>query len=660
MVKPRIALLLLTISIIFAACSSSKDDIILVEHKNGKISLLDFEKAYLKNSGGVENAKKDSIEKLRNFLDLFAAYKLKLEDAKKRDFENNEELINELNAYKMQVGETFVLEKKLVQPFLENLYEGRKVTRKVSHIMIVPVDQTEEEARAFALELIDSLNNKGADFNEFVQKYSVDEPTKHVGGWVGYIAKGEVYPSFEKAIYNTEIGKVADEPVKSAYGFHIIKVEKETPRTLSVRAAHILIKTADNLGVDISEEALDKANEILARIKSGEDFSEFAKQYSEDEGSAPKGGDLGFFERRMMVPEFEEAAFGLGIGEVSGLVKSPFGYHIIKVLDKKGLPSFEEERENLRQIYNRIYAKDAKAKFINDLKNKFNYVQSKDIIEKITKYSDSSKIGPDYWEAEWRDKIKDETVYTIDGVGLTVDQFIERMENEPQYTGKKMLSAILYNAMVSYADRDILFKEALELEKSDEEFGTLMNDYKNGIFIFKLQELEVWNKINVDSAKIAGYYDKTKENYNWPDRVDFSEIFLKNDSIAKSWRELISKGENFDSVAKNHTERAGFKNKLGAHGILNADANELSKVAFNLNAPGDISEVIPSGKGFSIVRLNEKLPARMKTFEEAKAEASGKYQDEESKRLEREYLESLKSEYQLKINYDKLEKAFKD
>ena len=103
----------------------------------------------------------------------------------------------------------------------------------------------------------------------------------------------------------------------------------QTPE--QVRASHILLETAGKNDADVKK----RAEEILKQVKSGADFAELAKKVSEDKGSAANGGDLDYFGRGRMVPEFEQAAFSMPPGQISDLVKSQFGYHIIKVVDKK-------------------------------------------------------------------------------------------------------------------------------------------------------------------------------------------------------------------------------------------------------------------------------------------------------------------------------------
>ena len=114
-----------------------------------------------------------------------------------------------------------------------------------------------------------------------------------------------------------------------------------------VRASHILLETTGKNEADVKK----RAEEILKQVKSGADFAELAKKVSEDKGSKENGGDLDYFGRGRMVPEFEEVAFKLPPGEISDLVKSQFGYHIIKVVDKRaGLTRpLEEVRVQIQQ-----------------------------------------------------------------------------------------------------------------------------------------------------------------------------------------------------------------------------------------------------------------------------------------------------------------------
>jgi parvulin-like peptidyl-prolyl isomerase len=148
-----------------------------------------------------------------------------------------------------------------------------------------------------------------------------------------------------------EIGKDArldEADVRKYYEAHKVEFEQ-------VRARHILIRMQGSpLAMkpgqkDLTEaEALAKAQDLRKRIQAGEDFAQLARQESDDSGSGANGGDLGLFHRGQMVPSFEQAAFALQPGELSEPVKSPFGYHVIKV-EAKESKSFEDERPEMER-----------------------------------------------------------------------------------------------------------------------------------------------------------------------------------------------------------------------------------------------------------------------------------------------------------------------
>ena len=251
-------------------------------------------------------------------------------------------------------------------------------------------------------------------------------------------------------------------------------------------------------------------------------------------------------------------------------------------------------------------------------------------------------------------------LYTYAKQAVTASDFWQKMSAGQDYVNRAVTSDLLTNAIKKLSGDDLLEQEALNLEKTSTSFASLMDDYKNGIFIFKLQEDEIWNNISVDSVKLYNFYQDTKAKYVWPDRVSFSEIFTRKDSLAKAYLTQLNSGANFDTLSSKFTERPGFKEKAGKFDLVDAKSTQLSLEADKLRNPGEYSSLINNAGGFSIVRLNSKEPSRLKTFDEAKAEVSGAFQESESKRLEREYLDSLRKRYNPVIHYDKLEQAFKE
>jgi parvulin-like peptidyl-prolyl isomerase len=159
--------------------------------------------------------------------------------------------------------------------------------------------------------------------------------------------------------------------------------KKELKQEEQARARHILIRVDEKADLKTQSAALKKIQEIQAKVKKGGDFAALAKEYSEDPGSKENGGDLGFFTKETMVPEFSKAAFALKPGQVSDLVKTSFGYHLIKVEETKPAKQLALEDEvpvgggkNVKikeYIQNILYQQSTEKKFeewLTDLKNK--------------------------------------------------------------------------------------------------------------------------------------------------------------------------------------------------------------------------------------------------------------------------------------------------
>ncbi len=161
--------------------------------------------------------------------------------------------------------------------------------------------------------------------------------------------------------------KVSDQEVKDFYDKH----KQDFTTTSQIRASHILVKTED------------EANKVIERLKKGEKFETLAKELSLDKESAKRGGDVGFFGRGQMVPEFERAAAGLKVGQISGPVKTQFGYHIIKVTARKTGPvvEFDRVKEVIAQKLSGERQKEAFDKYIEQIRKDYNVTINKDALQ---------------------------------------------------------------------------------------------------------------------------------------------------------------------------------------------------------------------------------------------------------------------------------------
>ncbi len=645
------------IALLLMSCSSKTSEIILAEFGNQEITLPEFEKAYAKNAGSYENAAADSMKNLEKFLDLYVNFRMKLRDAFVRDYQNDPDIKNELDTYKKQVGASYIVEREIVEPGLKKLYSQQGEELRVSHIMF-RMQNEDAKVKELAQSVLDSIL-AGGDFTEYAAKYSEDNFSKNNGGDIFWIVAGQTIKEFEDAAYTTNVGNIYPKLVKTRFGYHIIKVTDRQPRRYEIRASHILISN-DPADTTQKGSALERITEIKQRIENGEDFATLAKEYSADKNSGANGGDLGYFRRRKMVVPFDTTAFKLKVGQVSDPVKTRFGYHLIKVTDEKPYPDYDAQVDELREQYKKSRFADDKKQYIDSLKAAYNYSFEDNLMTFIANYKDTIRTDESYWDSKLHEEYGSKSLFKVNGVSYQVDSLLSYAISQRNYKNKIVDSKNnLRDVLNKYSENKLLEEKASMLDKTDPEFASLMNDYQNGIYIFRLQEEEVWNKLKVDTNEVKKYYEKTKENYTFPDRVSYREILVKDDSLANDLYNKVSSGAEFNKLAKKSTLRPGFKLKEGFHGIQNVDKDALSKVANELQNPGDIATPFKTNQGWSIVKLVEKYPARTKTFDEAKAEASSSYQDMMSKKLEQDYVQRLEKLYKPEVNDEALQHAFK-
>ncbi len=653
----KLTKILLTIIFAFTVmwAQSRKDEVIVAKFKNQKITLNEFEKAYAKNIGGIEKAKKKTIKDYKNFLDLYVKYKMKLADAKERGLYNDLSIKNELNKYKESIASSFLIEKKLIEPETKKLYELRKLEYRVSQIMFIPEKGKEDSTYKMAETVLNSIKN-GIDFATLAKKYSQDKFSAKDGGDIYYITAGFLPLPFEKAVYSLKVGEVYPSIVKTKYGYHIIKVTDIRKRIPEIRASHILVGYKNNGKIDTAR-AYKQAELLLDSLKNGANFSDLAKKYSNDTGSNKMGGDLGFFKRRRMVKPFDEAAFNLKkVGDISGIVQTRYGFHIIKLTGKLSLPSYEKDKEELKKLFKKNRFEEAKSRLASEMQKKYGYKFNTANFIKLVESADTLKVGESNKSLE---KIKNLPIFSFKNKSYSIDEILTEIKNNKKFKNRKMKANFLDKEIRNIAEEKALEIEASRLEDLNPQFADLMKEYKKGLIIFRLQQDEVWNKIKVDSVKLLKFFNENRDRFLWPNKVDFTEIFSRSDSLIKHYADLIKKGANFDTLAAKYTERAGFKKKGGRWGLRDAKYNNLTQKAFTLSKPGEVSGLFKNYGGYSIIKLNKKIPAYRKTFKEAKNEATAAYQEMEARKLENEYLAKLDKKYKPKIFPEKLSEAFK-
>ena len=244
---------------------------------------------------------------------------------------------------------------------------------RLSHILIpiLPSEQAERKAQEAVQEILSALE-AGVSFSHLAEVHSEDPGSKDKGGDLGYFGRGEMVPEFEQASFSLEVGEIT--AIRSRFGYHVIRCEGK--RENEVRARHILVRVP--LSRSDTLRAKDVAEEVRAKAASGEDFSGLVSEYSQDPSTKDRGGELGLFSLEELPPPFDEVVKDLGAGGTAGPILSEFGYHIVKVDEKREAraPTFEEMRDRLKAYLTERKMAEEYEKWMEKLKQKV-YVENR-------------------------------------------------------------------------------------------------------------------------------------------------------------------------------------------------------------------------------------------------------------------------------------------
>ncbi|HEX9614434.1 MAG TPA: peptidylprolyl isomerase [Bacteroidota bacterium] len=642
---------------IVAGCGSTKQ---LGTIGPESVSLGEFEEMYAKNNGGWEKAAQSKIEDRKAFLDLFVKYRLKLLEARSRELLQDSSVRNELATYRASVASTYLINKEIIEPALNRLYERRKEEIHASHILIrIGANTTPEDTLKAYQQALDILARaRTAPFDSLARAFSQDPSAATNGGDLGWFSQGRMVRPFEDAAFSLRSGELSSAPTRTQFGYHIIKVHDRKPNSGSVHVSHIMKRfspTAD------SSQVRDSIYAIYESIKSGAvSFEDAAVRYSEDPAAPTRRGDLGVFDRSRIPPDIANILFSAPAGSVAKPFAAPYGFHIFKVNAFKPVPPFQELEQQLRQYYQQQYYASDYERYIGALKSAYGFTLDEGLRTELTHSFDSTK-SPAYedWDVTVDSVLRHKALCSFAGTTITVGQLLAHVDASDEFKTQHLTSGNVAEIVDRVVNAKLLEHHALKSEGRHPEFAELLREYENGVLIYRLDQDEIWHKITPGDSVLRIHYENSREKYRWPDRINVAEIHVRTDSVATSLYKRIQKGEDFGDLAEEFTVRSGFKEKRGEWGLLPAGTNQLLTKVGPL-AVDSISEPFKFESGWSIVKVLGKDTARVKTFEEARPEVTSNYQDQASKQREREWIETLRKRYGVEIDEEKLSDAFKN
>jgi peptidyl-prolyl cis-trans isomerase SurA len=647
----------ITLILFLLGCGASNPTIATIGDE--KITLHYFEDNYAKNNGGWDTSALSSIEDRQRFLDLLIKFKLKVKEARAQGLEKDSAVMSDMETYNTSIAQSYMIEKEIVDPGVQRLYDRRKDEVHASHILfrVTPNASPQDTLRAYELAMNTITQIPQVPFDTLASKYSEDPSATTNYGDLGYFSGGRMVPEFEDACYSLKPGEYTKIPIRSQYGYHIIKVMAHQPNPGSVRISHILLRF--NEGLTDTAAVRDSAWMIYRKLKSGANFIEMVKKYSRDPQSVANNGDIGFYERERIPPKIGDVFYNMKIDSIAEPMRFNYGIHIFKLTEKKGLPSFADMQKDLKEQYKQVRYQYEYNQYVRRLKAQYQVSIDSSVVHKLISSLDTTKMSGD---ERWKDTLSVEmlkmTIIHSTGRLFTVNDFAEKVLSTNEFKSYILTPINIWLITNKMLDVVALEDHARHAAERYPALATLLKEYEEGILLYRVEQDEVWKKVTVNDSLLKEYYNVRKEEYRWPERVNFAEIFTVADSMAKAAYWKVQYGEDFLDVAQEYTNRSGYQEKKGVWGFQPFTLNELSQKASTM-AVDSVSEPFQYQAGWSIIKTLAKDSAHVKNFEDATPEVASGYQEATSKQREQDWIESLKKKYPITINKEVLAETFK-
>lgn len=607
----------------------------------------EFKRVYLKN---IDLVKDESQKDVEEYLDLFINYKLKLEEARTLELDQKEKYIKELAGYKDQLKDNYLTDRSATEALIKEAYDRSLYRVKASHILIAVKPNAAPQDTLAAYQKISEARTKvldGGDFSSIAKQYSQDPSAKSNGGALGWFSIFRMVYPFETAAYTTEVGKVS-QPFRTQFGYHIVKVEDKEKTLGEVEVAHIMVAKSAKRTI---EQAGEKIKEINQQLIQGASFEALAKEYSDDRNTAVNGGKINKFgQGGLNSVVFEKAAFSLKEkGEMSGPIKTKYGWHIIKLIDKFPPKSFNEQKLQLTRLVKR----DSRSQlvtdaFMNSLRDKYGVKINKDAITYFQKTIPSTVLNEN-WEIPEKDKAAQE-LFSVKNEKYTYKDFAEYLKEHGSQGRKiKDVSAFVAKLYKDYESSNLLRYYKDHLEEDNEDYANVLAEYRDGLLLFDLMESRVWNVAKVDSIGLKAFFEKNKDQYAKGETYSLIKASSTESKVIKKIKKLLEQGADYDVI----------KEKIEGEMVIFSEAElEKGKDKLPKGFSGKLNEVVElEDNGYNtVMKVIAVTESKLRTFDEAKGKVINDYQDA----VEKEWLDQLRQKYEVDVNAKTLKKIKKE
>jgi peptidyl-prolyl cis-trans isomerase SurA len=438
---------------------------------------------------------------------------------------------------------------------------------------------------------------------------------------------------FENAAYNTPVGEIS-QPFKTQFGYHVVKVLNKRPSLGLAEAAHIMIAKKSN---NTEQTAEQRINELYRLIEQGESFEDLAKQYSDDKSSAENGGKLKPFKSGEINSElFVDTAFSLDVGAISNPIQTKYGWHIIKLLNKKPIESFEQLKFELEKKVKRDSRSQViKKRMVASIMKQYQVQapKSNTISTYYKKNKDESR-----WILNESLSLENQLIKIKNRV-LSYGDFLSFLNNNSKT--KKSLddhyNTFLENSVIQYKKDQLPFENA--------EYANVLKEYEEGLLLFDIMEEKIWNRAKNDSTGLLEHYNSNALKFIAPKNISGTIARSDKKSTLKKVKKLWVKNMSNDEVSK--MVNVKNQNVIFSTGTFEIGSSLLPK---NTVFETGISKISPLDNSYVILNVLKQQSEKVLSFEEAKGAVISSYQN----LLEQNWIETLRAKYSFSVNLNEL------
>ncbi len=661
-------ILILSLSFLSLSFSNAQslENKVLAKVGTDNVTYGRLEAAFQKNMSG-EKKKLYEIDKdsLHQFLNLFIEYRLKVKDAVDRGYDKEPEVVNEIEQNNRLLTESFYYDKKVFQPTIDKLLDRRQYYIKFAYVLFPYTQEaegmTQSDPRELAQSVLDSINNKKITFAEAAKNHAKEKTLADNGGVVDrYLISGTIQKPIEEALFTISVNQIYPTLLETSYGYFLLKLVEKQPRK-QILVGHILIS---NKQEELSQREHKKADSLLKLIRKGANFEKLAELNSEDHASAINGGSLGDYydlatgfvkTHAFLDNNFIQAFMNLKDGAISDTIHTPYGIHIIKRIDSQS-PNREIDEKDVKEYYKKSGYEDDKKDFYEE------FVKTKGLKinqESMTSLMSNVNVTKTNLDSNWASEIPNEklkeNLFSFQQKSWSLGDFVALLsdKSKTEFRATALNREGIVDAMLKAVKPQVLSIWQSELEQQDPEFKNLLSEFHDGILLFKVEAMEVWDKLQLDTAMALNYFKTSGQKFLTNEKYDISEIFVIQDSLAQSLYERAKAGEDFAELATKFTVRQGYRENAGYHGELDGFDNKFSRQLKGEEIK-DGAIIAPKvyQSGYTIIKINKVIKPREKTFEEAIPDMAPAVQQLKQKQLVKNWLKDVRVKHNVEI-YEK-------